>query len=345
MKTRRNILVTDMEYIDDWLFQAGLMSSMGISIEQVSMVSNKMRKGLYNLIRYWLYFYNPLKLFFKRKEYDYIFCWQAFYGIVLVFYYKLFCVRPVNKIILINFIYNPRKGLLGLLYYKWLKWLLNSDCVQSFISGSKTHCGYLHEQFGIPKNLLHFIPYCREDDSLKVVEDSIPLGGNYILGVGRSNRDWEWVIRCFRTINYKLVIICDELGIDKGDLTDNVTIINNVCGDEMLRYLKHSRCLISSFVYPKVASGEMVYVQGLCMSKPIIVTSPCCLTDDYVKDGVTGLVVAKKEQNLIDAIERIYTDERLYSDLCKNSRACYDNEHDLVQYGRKVGLAVISSAI
>lgn len=334
---RKNILVTDMDYIEDWDFIKGLESSIGESFEQVAMVSNKLRSRLYNIIRYFLYFYNPFKLFLNRGKYQRIVCWQAFYGVVFVFYHLLFNVKCQNEVTVVNLIYKPKNNIIGKIYHKWLSWILKSGYIHCYISGSKTHCEYLHEEFGIPMSQLHFVHYCREDDAAKTISDENPIGSDYVLGLGRSNRDWEWVINCFKESDRNLVIVCDDLNVNKSEISSNITIIKDIWGDEMLKYLRHCKCQVCSFFYPEVASGEMVYVQGLNMSKPIVVTAPCCITDDYVKDGVTGIIVKKDKKAFLDAIESLFTDDELYNNICKNARSTYENEYNLFQYGRKAG--------
>lgn len=340
---RKNILVTDQSYIENWDFQRGIEAAIGEPFEQFSMVSNKMRNRWYNIIRYFLYFINPLKLFLKRKQYKRVVCWQAFYGVVYAFYHILFGVKPINEIAITHLIYKPKKGLLGRIYRKWLESVLKSGYITCYVGGSRTHRDYLIKEFGIPSNQMHFVLYCKEDETKKGITDISPIEGEYVLGIGRSNRDWGWLINCFSKSKRKLVIICDDLYVDSSTLPKNVRVLNNVEGDEMLVYLKHCYCQVCCFQYPQVASGEMVYVQGACFSKPIVVAGTCCLTDDYVKDGVTGIVVEKNSEQVLSAVEELFENVAYYTEMCHNARRVYENEHDLYQYGKKVGCCILNS--
>ncbi|MBE6309982.1 MAG: glycosyltransferase family 4 protein [Bacteroidales bacterium] len=339
----KNILVTDQCYIKDWDFQKGVENSIGESFEQIALVSNKMRSRWYNVVRYTLYFYYPFKIFLNRKKYNRILCWQAFYGVVLAYYHILFNVKPINEIAITHLIYNPKKSFIGKIYKKWLTKVLKSGYITCYIGGSKTHRKYLIEQFGIPKDKIHFVPYCKEDETKKTITDVNPIGQDFILGVGRSNRDWHWIIDAFSKSKRYLVIICDDLRVDQATLPNNVKIINDVEGDDMLAYMKHCYCQVCSFKNPQVASGEMVYVQGACFSKPFVVTGPCCITDDYVINGVTGVVVDKDKDKINEAVERLFTDKSYYKEMCKNSRLVYESEYDLFQYGKKVGSCILKS--
>lgn len=340
---RKNILVTDQAYVENWDFQKGLETSVGEPFEQISMVSNKMRSRWYNIIRYSLYFINPFKLFLNRKKYNRILCWQSFYGIIFAFYHILFHIKPENEIAITHLIYKPKKGVIGKVYYKWLQWVLKSGYITCYIGGSKTHRDYLIEQFNIPEESIFFVPYCKEDESKKLLSDENPVGEDFVLGVGRSNRDWEWLVKCFAKSKRRLVIICDDFRMGGAQIPANVTILNNVEGDDMLVYMKHCYCQVCVHKYSNVASGEIVYVQGACFSKPFIATAPSCIVDDYVKDGVTGIVVNKDEAELLEVVEKLYNEKDYYETMCKNARKAYESEHDLFQYGRKAGECVIKA--
>lgn len=340
---RKNILVTDQAYIEDWDFQKGLESSIGTPFEQMALVSNKRRSRWYNIIRYTLYFYYPFKLFLNRKKYDKVFCWQAFYGVVFAYYHILFNVKPINEIAVTHLIYKPKKGLLGIIYNWWMESILRSGYIKCYVGGSKTHRKYLIEQFSISPKSIHYIPYCKEDETLKKISEINPVGEEFVLGVGRSNRDWNWIIKCFFHSKRKLVIVCDDFRVDSLQLPSNIVVLNNVEGDEMLVYMKHCRCQVCSFKLPEVASGEIVYVQGICFSKPFVVTGPCCIADDYVRDGITGIIVEKDETKMLDAVERLFVDDEYYQTICRNARKVYENEHNLYQYGKKVGKCIQES--
>ena len=62
-----------------------------------------------------------------------------------------------------------------------------------------------------------------------------------------------------------------------------------------------------------------------------------------MRDGITGIVVEKDEDKMIDAVERLFTDKVLYETMCRDARKVYEAEHNLFQYGRKVGDCILKS--
>ena len=79
---------------------------------------------------------------------------------------------------------------------------------------------------------------------------------------------------------------------------------------------------------------------AMSFSKPIIITKPSCLADDYVTEGYNGLVVEKEGAQLKAAIEKLYADDALYETLSKNGRTHYVEHHSLYTYGKNVGKIV-----
>jgi glycosyltransferase involved in cell wall biosynthesis len=76
---------------------------------------------------------------------------------------------------------------------------------------------------------------------------------------------------------------------------------------------------------------------AMSFGKPIIITKPSCLADDYVTDGYNGIVIEKDASHLQAAVERIFRDEQLYTSLSQNGRQHYLDNHSLYTYGKRVG--------
>ena len=95
----------------------------------------------------------------------------------------------------------------------------------------------------------------------------------------------------------------------------------------------------------KIGSGETVLLQTMSFSKPIIITKPSCLADDYVADGETGLVAEKNKNELVSAVDRLWNDSDLYNKISRNCRKLYENKHSLLSYGKYVGNTLIEKGV
>lgn len=341
--TARNIAMFDSNKEEAVDFIKGLQEITQLQWEALIYTANKGRKNkIGNVIRYFKYFAFPFTVFLHRKEYDNIIGWQAFYGLLYAFYCRLFHVKKVNTLLIKNFTYKPKKGFIGKIYFKFMKYIVKSEYVDVFVCTSQTFCDYCAEVFDEPTERFVFLPF-GVNDFTKVIDMTKPSTNDYILSLGRSNRDWDFLIDSLGDTGYPVRIVCDELHRD--NLPSNIRIYNNVWGKESYEFIKNCKFMIIPIMDGKIGSGETVLLQTMSFSKPIIITKPSCLADDYVIDGETGLIVAKDKEEIISAVEKLWNDNRLYDWLSMNCRQCYEDKHSLVSYGKNVGKTLINRGI
>jgi glycosyltransferase involved in cell wall biosynthesis len=137
---------------------------------------------------------------------------------------------------------------------------------------------------------------------------------------------------------YKLKIICDELHVENPP--ENVEILNTVWGEQTFDYIYNCRGMIIPIADGRIASGDTVLLQAMSFSKPIVITKPSCLADDYVVDGYNGIVINKNPEELADAVKMLFEDEATCAKLSKQGRQHYLDNHSLYTYGRNVGKIV-----
>ena len=331
---KQNVALFDSNAKEAEDFIKGLKDSTGENWTALICNSNKGRKGLANIIRYLKYFTFPFKIFLNRKKYGTIIGWQEFYGLIFAFYCRLFHVKKGNKLVIKNFIYKPKKGFIGKIYFRFMNYIVKSGYIDIYICASKTNAEYCCEIFNESKGEFVFIPFGVNDFSKNISTD-IPPKNNYILSLGRSNRDWDFLIEAFKCIPYNLKIVCDELHRD--ELPANIEILNNVWGHESHEYIYNCKCMIVPIADGRIASGDTVLLKAMSFSKPVIITKPSCLADDYVQDGYNGIVINKDKEELASAVKRIWEDKELYENLSGNSRKHYLENHSLYTYGCNVG--------
>lgn len=338
----RNIAMFDSNKEEAEDFIKGLEQSTGLHWEALVYTSNNGRKNkLGNAVRYFKYFAFPFKVFLHRKEYDNIVGWQAFYGLLFAFYSRLFHVKKINTLLIKNFTYKPKKGLIGKIYFHFMNYIVKSKYIDVFVCTSQTFCDYCAEVFNESKERFVFLPF-GVNDFTKRVDMTKPGTNDYILSLGRSNRDWDFLIDSLAETKYPVRIVCDELHRD--NLPENIKIYNDVWGDRSFEFIKNCRFMIIPIMDGKIGSGETVLLQTMSFSKPIIITKPSCLADDYVSDGETGLIVSKDKDELIKAVDKLWNDKDLYERIAHNCRALYENRHSLLSYGKYVGNTLIEKS-
>ncbi len=334
---RENVALFDSSQEEAAEFIRGLQDQTGESWRAIVCNSNKGRQGLTNVIRYIKYFAFPFKIFCQRKRYEKIIGWQEFYGLVYAFYCRLFHVKKCNTLIIKNFIYKPKKGFIGKIYFRFMNYIVKSGYVDTYICASQTMVQYCCEVFGESDEKFVFIPF-GVNDFAAAYQPEGSAANDYILSLGRSNRDWQFLLDGAKDISYPVKIICDELHVE--EMPENVEILNSVWGDQTHKYIYNCKCMVIPIADGRIASGDTVLLMAMSFGKPIIITKPSCLADDYVTDGYNGLVIDKESNQLQEAVERIFRDEALYKQLSENGRKHYLDNHSLYTYGKHVGKIV-----
>lgn len=85
------------------------------------------------LIRYAKYFLTPMKIAKNRNNYGKVLAWQQFYGLILAFYFRLMHVKESPEIVVLTFIYKPKKSLIGKIYDKFMRYIVTSGYIKYFV--------------------------------------------------------------------------------------------------------------------------------------------------------------------------------------------------------------------
>jgi glycosyltransferase involved in cell wall biosynthesis len=147
----------------------------------------------------------------------------------------------------------------------------------------------------------------------------------------------DFLVRSFarvqRSLNCQLVIIADGPEkkyimhlIDRFEVSDAVLLIPTV--DDVASYLKAA----DLFILPSRFEGlSNALLEAMACSVPIISTRVGG-SIDLIKDGINGILVdSESEEQLVDAIVRVFTDPELASSLGENARKSIEVHHDLNQ--------------
>lgn len=343
MDGRTNVILSDREAAACETFRKGLEEGSGEKWTVWACVSNKGRSRGYNAIRYFKYLFFPLAVYRKRKQFAKIFAWQVFYAVGFGFYDRLLGGRADNLVVGKNLIYRPKGGRVGRLYLKWLEYAAGRGRRELYLVSSQAYQGYLEEQVGVESNRLKAMPFGKEDFT-QAQEAKAPRrenpdwpAGSYLLALGRSNRDYDWLVKALEGTDRKLHIISDEY--HPARLPKNVRVSSNLSGLQVLPSLRDAAALVFPIGDGRLDAGETVLLMGFMFAKPVIVTGPSCLATDYLRDGRNGLVVEKDPDgaSLNAALARLDNEPELAARLGAAARAEYEARYSEEEYGRRVG--------
>lgn len=282
-------LLVDFKLRSDWPFLRRFASKH--KVDCVSKVSNTpdfhtTRFGV--LRRYYRYFIFPLKLVLKHPaDWDCIVGWQQFHGLNYALWSSLLHRPKKERLIVMTFIYNPKHGLVGKIYHRYVKFCLSSGYVDRVVCFSSQECRTYAKQFGLPESLFTSLEL-----GIDATEgaDVVPHKGTYVFSTGRSNRDYDFLVESL--------------------------------SDAMLREMADSLCVVIPLRDTAVSSGQLVVLQAMRMGKPVIVTENDTMPT-YIDHGTTGFIVPKDKRQLLDTIRLLDSDKELYERISRNQRAAF----------------------
>lgn len=197
--------------------------------------------------------------------------------------------------------------------------------LESVIVLSSYEAEYYSRLLSVPKKLFSF---CHMGLNLDITKITISKG-DYFVSAGRSNRDYKFLISCFEKLPFlKLIIVCDTLSVKK--LPENISILTKCFGNDYHQLISNSFSVIISLDDNPISSGQLVALEAINLHKPIIVTKNPGI-EDYVKNGINGLVINKDFDSLNKAINRLENPEEYK--LLSSSHIIFTEEN----YGEEVG--------
>lgn len=234
-----NVLIIDSDYEEADGFIKGVREVTGEEWQVALHENNK----IYGWRRYVRFFTVALQTVLSGKKYEgkTVLCWQQFYGIAIAFFQRMFHMKKRYKLVIMTFIYKEKRGLAGKLFYRFVRYAVTSRYVDKIILTTQSEKPMYQEIFGVEDDLFAFARCGAIAYEPEIYDDEQLREKNYIFSTGRSNRDYGFLIDCIQNTSYQLVIACDTLKTRSGD---NIQILDNVFGDDMLRYMRNARAVV-----------------------------------------------------------------------------------------------------
>lgn len=329
--SKENVILIDYDAPDDWEFHKAIEKTTRTKWTVYKAVSNENHGGiLQKLIRYAKYFLTPMKIAKNRNNYDKVLAWQQFYGLILAFYFRLMHVKESPEIVVLTFIYKPKKSLIGKIYDKFMRYIVTSGYIKYFVVFSESEKRRYADYFDIPESKFVFVTLGYEDKT-----NDVPRLGSedFYLAAGRSNRDYKFLTEAWSKRKEKLEIVCDTLNLKSA--TENIKILTDCHDDDFFRELAKCIAVIVPLEDAHISSGQLVIIQAMMYGKPVIVTENDTVTD-YIDSGKTGLVIKKTEKDLSDAIAAL-ADEKYYEEISAAERIQYESKFSVYAMGTAIG--------
>lgn len=325
-KHRKALILTDFEPARDWWFGKALQEN-GCAAEIRYCENNGVRKsGMNEFLRLLQYVFFPLSQLRNYGKFDVIIGWQQFFALNLAFWLRFFHVKKRSKIICMTFIYKTKSGILGKVYYRYMKWIVNSHYIDSFIVHSRNEVERYADIFKCGKERFHFV---------RLVNDILAHADSrtepFVFSTGRSNRKFQLLYALSEAYDIPVKIATDTF---PPKVPPRVEILQNCSGDAMLSEMMKCFCVVIPLEIPEVSSGQLTCLQAMMCGKPVICTRSSAL-EDYVSDGETGLFF----DNTVDSLKRcidLLSDRDFYNRISNNARDFCVSECTPKEMARKV---------
>jgi len=324
----RNVILSHFNEIVNQAIRKDLERYSELKFETVHLKMPHMSKINSRIEFMFRYALHAFRLFVTKQQLGVIINWSDYLcGMFYACLCRFFHLRKTSVIILMAFIYNEKKrgGVAERLKKSITKYAVCSRYVDYLVVYSKGEIDYYHELLGIPRQKIKFVPlsidmtYFCQPKVLPVKDEC------YIFSVGGTNRDYPFLIKALNCCGHKVHIACNALTENMN--TENITIHDNMYGDEMQQYMYNCYCVAIPLKGERIiSSGQLVLLHAMYMKKPIICTKGSCIAD-YLEDGHNALLVENNEEDWRNAVERLYADKELYHRLAENGYKDYMKIH------------------
>lgn len=331
MNNKENVILIDYDAPYDWEFHKAIEETTGKKWTVYKEISNENHSNaIQKFIRYAKYFIVPLKIAKRYKRYNKVLAWQQFYGLILAFYFRVFNVQNTPDIVVLTFIYKPKRSIAGKIYDKFIRYIVTSKYIKHIVVFSESEKIRYAEYFGVPKSKFTSEILGYEDKTLEIPMEN---AGDFYLAAGRSNRDYKFLIDAWNNRKELLTIVCDTLSSKD---TPHIRILNECHDDAYFAELAKCYAAVVPLEDMHISSGQLVIIQAMMYGKPVVVTENDTVKD-YIVNGKTGLIIEKTEKALEDAIE-LLKDETYYKQMSIAARKQYESKFSIYAMGVAIGM-------
>lgn len=305
--------------------------------QQWSIVEHIMPMSKAKIKRVLSFYTTPLAFLLKHRKARNIIAWQQFFGILTAFFNRYLFRRKLS-ITIMTFIYKPKQGFAGKLFYKMINSAISSKYVKDIIVFAESEVDYYEQIFPKAKGKFHFVKLGIPVDTADYTDKALAKEG-YFFSTGVSNRDYDFIIEVFTGINSKLKIACPNISEPH---QNNIEILSNCFKEEMKRYLYNCKAVVIPLKDLNISSGQLVFIQAMQFGKPIIITDSGS-TRSYLENNINAIILPNEKELWRNAIERLLSDKNLYLEMAAHNQKRAQTDLSIAKHGYNIGKIVLSS--
>lgn len=337
---KRNVIITDCSIEEIQTFADGISASIGEPIEIITSFKKKYStKSFWGKLKYYSTFFTfSFKIWRKRKEFKLVLGWQQFYALNFAFYSRLFCSKNKGLTsVAVNYTYKQKPGLIGKLYESYMRYCTQAVSFPHVLSSE--YAKRIHQELDIPIDKILVTHFGTPDFAEKWEKLPKPETEPYVLSIGRSNRDFDFLVDVWsqsQLADYRLIILAD-LWKPSRPLPPNVTHYDNVLGKKSFAYISNAELSVVPVDDPLICSGDTVLLNSMMMKVPVAVTYPSTLSEMYITDGLDGLYIERNAAAAAEKIASVLNNASRKKELGEAARQTYLQRFSRYTMGKAIG--------
>ncbi len=188
--------------------------------------------------------------------------------------------------------------------------------IDRFVVHSQQERKVLSQWLGLPIERFEFVPLNRPEISVTEEEETEKP---FILAMGSANRDYPTLFRSVEKLGIRTIVVAADYALSDLDIPPQVELYSGLTLNECHRLAQKARLNIVPLLDTSIASGQITIIDAMRMNRAVIATE-CTGSEDYVQHGKTGLLVKPGVvDDLTEAIEKLWSDSALRSELAKQA--------------------------
>jgi glycosyltransferase involved in cell wall biosynthesis len=205
--------------------------------------------------------------------------------------------------------------------YDGRKGRLAAYCLASvdvFIVYSTREIENYSRMLGLPRERFVFVPFTEELVDPQFTEDP---DDPYVLSMGTANRDYRALLQAVATLGLRTIIVAGPHALADLDIPPNVTVRSGLSLSDCHALCQKARVNVVPLDTDETASGQVTVRDAMMFAKAVVATTSIG-TEDYIENGVTGILVPPRDPAaLAAAIKALWDDPAKRQSLGAAARA------------------------
>ncbi|MFH1079605.1 MAG: glycosyltransferase [Pseudomonadota bacterium] len=213
-------------------------------------------------------FSNPLLALIRRKRFDVVVSWHMRIGICYGILKRIVHPRKPPVHIIQDFHINLTRTR-GLYRFKLALLKLALPGIDYFFCTSTEEEAIYSQMFNIPRDRIVFLPLA---ESASNIEESGHPQKEYLFSYGKSDRDFDTLIRSVTPLDVKTYILSAKYK-PKVPVPEHVCIIREHVSDkEMVQWIASSRIVVLPLKDYRISAGQISMLEVMALGRPLIIT-------------------------------------------------------------------------